>query len=367
MSANLRNREYVINNRQLDKNQYEKKMDNYELNRYSVQKSLVQEFGSLKKRALCKYANILKSTEAIGDNIISSKKVYKSFDIRDSENISYSARVLAVKDSMDVNNAGCNCELFYEGMNIGLNDGRYKFSVDCWDGCFDIQYCDLCMGCLNSFGCVGMRKKQYCILNKQYTKEEYETFVPKIIEHMNDMPYIDKKDRVYKYGEFFPPEISPFAYNETVAQDYIPLTDKDAVERGFNWHDTSERNYKTTISWKDLPDTIQEVSGSITGEIISCAHENKCNHQCTGAFKIVKDELNFYKQMNLPLPRLCPNCRHYERLKQRNPLKLWHRQCMCDKNHPHHSGKCTNEFETSYAPDRPEIVYCEKCYQQEVV
>jgi len=25
-----------------------------------------------------------------------------------------------------------------------------------------------------------------------------------------------------------------------------------------------------------------------------------------------------------------------------------------------------NEFETAYAPDRPEIVYCEKCYQQEV-
>ncbi len=27
---------------------------------------------------------------------------------------------------------------------------------------------------------------------------------------------------------------------------------------------------------------------------------------------------------------------------------------------------CQNEFETSYAPDRPEIVYCERCYQQEV-
>ena len=29
-------------------------------------------------------------------------------------------------------------------------------------------------------------------------------------------------------------------------------------------------------------------------------------------------------------------------------------------------GKCTNEFETSYAPERPEIVYCESCYQKEV-
>jgi hypothetical protein len=35
-------------------------------------------------------------------------------------------------------------------------------------------------------------------------------------------------------------------------------------------------------------------------------------------------------------------------------------------NHFHGDKKCEVEFETSYAPDRPEIVYCEKCYQQEV-
>jgi hypothetical protein len=83
--------------------------------------------------------------------------------------------------------------------------------------------------------------------------------------------------------------------------------------------------------------------------------------------------------MNLPLPRLCPNCRHYQRLKQRNPLKLWKRKCMCRgqtsvngvyKNtieHFHGKEPCPNEFETTYAPERPEIVYCEKCYLDEVV
>jgi len=70
--------------------------------------------------------------------------------------------------------------------------------------------------------------------------------------------------------------------------------------------------------------------------------------------------------LNLPLPRLCPNCRHYQRLAQRNPLKLWHRQCMCKKENHEHNGKCEVEFETSYAPERPEIIYCERCYQQEV-
>ncbi|MFZ1019443.1 MAG: hypothetical protein WAN61_00420 [Minisyncoccia bacterium] len=103
------------------------------------------------------------------------------------------------------------------------------------------------------------------------------------------------------------------------------------------------------------------------GKVIECEHQGKCNEQCTEAFKIIESELQFYQRMNLPIPHLCPNCRHYQRLKQRNPLKLWHRSCMCDKtNHFHGKEKCEVEFETSYAPERPEIIYCEKCYQQEV-
>ena len=36
--------------------------------------------------------------------------------------------------------------------------------------------------------------------------------------------------------------------------------------------------------------------------------------------------------------------------------------------HEHHEeGPCANEFETNYAPDRPEVVYCEQCYNAEIV
>ena len=113
-------------------------------------------------------------------------------------------------------------------------------------------------------------------------------------------------------------------------------------------------------------------------KIIECEHSGKCKDQCTEAFKIIPEEFKFYKRMNLPLPRLCPNCRHYQRLKLRNPLKLWRTKCQCGgaasenglyKNtakHSHGDGHCANEFKTTYAPDRPEIIYCEQCYQQEL-
>lgn len=36
--------------------------------------------------------------------------------------------------------------------------------------------------------------------------------------------------------------------------------------------------------------------------------------------------------------------------------------------HSRHNGRpCPNEFETTYSPERKEIVYCEDCYLREVV
>ncbi|MEI6280662.1 MAG: hypothetical protein WCP17_01540, partial [bacterium] len=103
---------------------------------------------------------------------------------------------------------------------------------------------------------------------------------------------------------------------------------------------------------------IKDVDESIINKVISCEHEGKCNDQCTKAFKVIEAEFAFYKNYKIPIPKLCPSCRHYIRFNQKNPLKLWHRKCMKEG--------CENEFETSYAPERPEIVYCEKCYQAEV-
>ena len=184
---------------------------------------------------------------------------------------------------------------------------------------------------------------------------------------------------MYKYGEFFPIEISPFAYNETIAGEMFPLDKKKVLELGFKWKEAEERQYVPTKKVNEISDQIQEVSDSVVNEVLECAHQGGCQDQCTSVFRIMPEELAFYRNLKIPLPRLCPSCRHYQRVKQRNPIRLWHRKCQCAgaasenqiyKNTAEHSHKethCPNEFETSYAPDRPEIVYCEQCYQAEVV
>jgi len=138
-----------------------------------------------------------------------------------------------------------------------------------------------------------------------------------------------------------------------------------------------------TMKSSALPDSVADTKDSILNEVIACAHAGECDHRCSRVFRIVQDELMLLREMNIPLPTLCPNCRSIIRMRLRNPLKLWHRKCMCNhpltnnskqtteyKNttvHEHGDKPCSNEFETSYSPDRPEVVYCESCYQKEVV
>jgi len=61
---------------------------------------------------------------------------------------------------------------------------------------------------------MGLRNKSYCIFNKQYTQEEYETLVPQLIEKM-------KADG--EWG-FFSPAAASFPYNDSLAMEYFPVS-----------------------------------------------------------------------------------------------------------------------------------------------
>ncbi len=359
--AGLRGQKYNIFNRQYTKEEYEIKKDEF-ISRGRVGfEEIMDKFKELKINFPHKFSNVLYSTEVKGDHIVQSKNTEQSFDVKECKDVKYCRQLIGAKDVQDVNYCEF-LELCYEYIGF-WKVNNVKFSNTCGES-NNIFYSDFCSGSSNLFGCVGLRSKSYCILNKQYTKEEYEKLVLKIRQHMDEMPYIDKKSRAYKFGEFFPSELSPFSYNETIAQEYFPLDKAEAEKLGCKWKEKEKRNYKIDIKAEDIPNDVKNIGEEIIGKVIECGHNSRnehpadCEAGCTEAFKIIPAELQFYQRMNLPLPKICPNCRHYQRLKQRNPLKLWHRKCMKEG--------CENEFETSYSPARAEIIYCENCYQKAV-
>ena len=354
LCTNLRNKKYCIENIQYTKDEYFKRKKELNLNVRSGIKRVQERFDELWRSALHRHLKLTNTANVVGDQITNSRNCYTVFDFHDdAENVKYASwGSKGLRDSYDVGpGCGDGSELNYEGVSVGVQDSRVKFGAIIWYS-NDIEYSYMLNNCQNCFGCAEMNGNQYCILNKQYTKEEYEKLVPKIIEQMKNMPYLDRKGRVYKYGEYFPPEISPFSYNESIAQDYFPIDKKIAESNGWQWREYKGGDYKTTIGGKDLPETIAEVDDSILSEVIECEATGK-------PFKITEQELSFYRRFDLPLPSVHPDERHRRRLAQRNPMILRKRMCYFGDK----------EVDTTYLPREeggPEKVLCTEHYNQEI-
>lgn len=166
---------------------------------------------------------------------------------------------------------------------------------------------------------------------------------------MDEMPYTDKVGNIYKYGEFFPPELSPFPYNMTFAELFNPKTKEEIENIGGYYLEENKNEYKITKEPKDIPDNIKDVDDSILNEVIGC-------EKCGRGYKIIEMELRFLRKMQLPVPHKCPFCRINEK------LNLWvdnmHlKDRICDK--------CGIDFKTHWGKERAPIIYCGECYKSE--
>lgn len=350
MCGGLRHKKYCFKNVEYSKEDYEKILASYRLDTCSGSENAIREFNEFITTIPRKFANNIHCVKCTGDYLTNGKNTKSCYHVQNPENCKWIENSDSPKDSYDLS-VGGELSQCYETITGDLSN-KNLFGIFSWKN-MDIRYTHHCHSSKYLFGCAGLRNAEYCILNKQYSKEAFDELRLKIIQHMDEMPYIDKNNNVYKYGEFYPSELSYFGYNETMAAESFPLTKDEVLAKGWAWRDNLQRTTgKETLKPEDMPESIGGVRDSITAEILACI-------ECARNYRILQNELDLYRRMNVPLPRRCFHCRHATRMKKYNPYKLWHRQCM--------KAGCQNEFETTYAPERPEIVYCESCYNSEVV
>lgn len=351
MSSNLRNKSYVFMNEQYTREEYLDKIKEFDLSSYTTREELNKQFDDLiHNYSIHRYIISERNVNSTGSLLFDCKNITKSFEVDKGENCKYIYGGIDIKDSMDIYHVGYNIELCYECQG-GTRIPNCKFCHLCYDD-VNVEYSDTCQNSQNLFGCISVKKGEYMIFNKKYSKEEYLELKEKIIKHM-----IETKE----YGEFFPPSIAPVYYNETQGNLYDPLSKEEVLAKGWHWEENLPGTFgKETISYINIPDRIEEIPDTYLNEIFACI-------VCSKNYNITHDELSFYRKENIPLPRKCPNCRYKRRFDLRPLRKLWYRSCMCDKSNHSHQNKCEVKFETSYAPDRTEIIYCEQCYQQEVI
>jgi len=286
--TNLRYKKYHIFNQSYTKQKYQKKIEEFNLGSYMIIQELISKTKKEHLKYPKKYMFGRKNVNATGEYIYNSKDVKNSFDVLDGENLKY-CQFIGFKpgttDSYDFTVFGINSRLVYETAIAGRGLNRIKFCYSVWPDCRNLEYCMECHSSSDLFGCIGLKHKQYCILNKQYSKKEYEVLVAKIKKQINEMPYLDKKDRIYKYGEFFPIELSPFAYNETTAREYFPLSKEEIIKQGYTWYDKTKAEYKLTIKAANLPDGIADTDNNILKEVIQCGNSDNCLG--SGVFRLI--------------------------------------------------------------------------------
>lgn len=339
LCTDLVRKEYHIRNAPCSKEEYERFLANLR-GSWKAWMEAQQELKQRMREKPWKYANIVECEGCTGDYLEHCRNCKDCFDVNGSEDCAYVQVGVEAKDCQHCSNMYLKPELCYETLGtIEAYNCAYCLYV------FHSQnllYCDSCYSCKDCIGCTGLRRKQYCILNTQYSKEEYETLAAQVIEKMQNDG---------EFGMFFPPEHSTFGYNESLAQEVLPLSKEEARAQGFLWRDHSDDllQVEKVIPAESLPDALADVPDDILQWAVTCSESKR-------PFRITKQELAFYRAQGIPLPRIHPDLRYEERMKMHPPRRLWDRTCT----------KCGVGMQTSFAPDRPEVVYCEKCYLEGV-
>lgn len=299
MCVGLNEGEYLFKNQKYSKEEYEKILDSYNLNSYYGQQKAIAEFEEFCKNFAEREPYMINCVNCVGDGLLNSKNAQKVFTARRCHNVKFFENGNDIKDGYDMLVGGEN-ELCYEGITPD-NDTKTLFSIFSYKN-NEVTYVEHCYSSFELFGCVGLKHAQYCILNKQYSKEEYFDLKNKIIQHMK---------KTGEWGEFFPSKYSHFAYNETIAQDNFPLQKEEILAKSWSWkEDLQKTTGKETILIQALPDKIKDVNNELQNEILKCI-------ECDRNYKIINQELTFYKKMLLPIPRKCFYCRHKNRIQKR--------------------------------------------------
>ncbi len=344
--TNLRNKSNYFFNEPLSEEIYQRRVEEYKKSSEKIQEPIRERVKMFMKNAIYRDTNNINCESCTGDFLHGCKNTYESFAgkwLIDCKYISLCPG--EAQNSYDI--IGSLWTWNYDCVSVDGNS--IGFSAYIYPNNTNIYYSHFINSSHDLFGCSSLKKAHHCVFNKAYPVQEYEKLVWRIIDHMRSTG---------EWGEFFPTEISPFGYDETVAMEHFPLSQWEALKRWWKWkweEETSSYHgpYYTPLSVRNYDEKIvgYETAKKNIDEVI----DSILQCEVTGKpFKIIGQELVFHIENSIPLPTKHPDQRHKERLDLRNPRRLYERTCAA----------CQKEIITTYAPERIERIVCEECYRK---
>lgn len=308
--SGLRNKEWYWNNEFIGKNEFEKRLALvFPLDHQKIEAFTAQREERKRAHVYPEYFGI-NNENVSGNHIYFSKNTLESFDAKECEDCKHIYTGQYFKDVLDTSFSAGYCERCYNCLTV--QGSQELLCCHLIQDSYDVAYSENCYNCKHCFGCVGLRSKEYCILNMQYSKEEYYELRDQIIESMRESR---------EYGQFFPTDICPFTYEESIVNEYHPIQ-------------------------------------SPTDEQVSNAGNSKTTQRCAcgKSYKVLDIEKELYDKFQVPVPLLCPGCRHRNRMETRGRRLLYGRKCNA----------CNKEIVTNYSEADVPNVRCLHCYEKEL-
>ncbi len=330
--VNLRNQQYSILNQRYSAAEYTRRRDELLQDPHALRTA----FSELRAHEPHRAVDVIQCENCSGDQLRNCKNCSEVYLLTTSEDCRYVYTGESNKSCYDISFID-NSELCF---NCGSVEQAYQVycSQIAWY-VHDCYYSHLCLNGHHLFGCSGIKRGEYCILNQPYTPAEFEVMTKRLVRHMRETG---------EWGEFFPMNQSPYPYNESVAQDHYPLSQREAVALGCHWREPNRSEFRaqTYVGSHD----IRTVHDSVCQELFVCS-------ACGRNYRIVLQELMLYRKLGVNLPEKCPDCRHRARVGARPARVLSSRKCA----------ECGNEILSTFDSKSRERVVCEDCYQRMVV
>lgn len=298
MSFGLRNQQYCILNQQHTRDDYLQKLAEIDFTSYPLVEQLKTRF--FEKIMPGQYSKILNCENSDGNFLINCKNCHECFDVESAEDCHrVTVGANRIKDVYDTHAVVDGSELIFQCVSVTEGYNCHNV-IGCWTtkkSC----YSEFLQGCSDCVGCISLRRRQYCILNKQYSKEEYEYLKKQIREKMGD-----------RFGSPFPLWLAPFTYQDSGYRDYATLTREELQTLGWNYGEEKKKELFTgeLHESSEIPDRLNDFRDEHLPRIYRCPVSDR-------PFKITAQELTLLKKIGAPIPRHHFDQRFRERTKFR--------------------------------------------------
>ncbi|MFH1315836.1 MAG: hypothetical protein ABIH67_05595 [Candidatus Uhrbacteria bacterium] len=293
-SSNKRYKKYLWFNKQLTKEEYEKRISEVDFGCRSSVNIYMEQFHQMIEKDTIWPENFNEAVEnCTGEYLVGCTNLTNCFAVKPgSRDLCYVA----------YGHGACNDCAFCAGPHL-CSFCYYSVPSECTRSyfCYEtfkcgyVEYCMNCINCEHCFACSGLRHKRYCIFNKQYTENEYWEKLDEIKCNM-----LERGD----YGEYFPAKYSPSYFPDAGALVFdasdmgkiFGALDFDPESMGAIGKELTETTNIRNVS--EIPDCIDDLdSVEWVGVPILDTTVNR-------RFGFIKQEIDFYKKHRLAPPNV---------------------------------------------------------------